>query len=113
MLRAFTGLAQAAASAIVEDTTPPSGPPTNASAYPYGGDLVGVQWTNGDTSASTQVGYNIDDLDPTSVTATVSPSLTTYETGTEDECFWSVRHIKNGQVTAWVRAPHENGCEEV
>ena len=113
MLRAFTGLAQAAAAAVEdEDTPPPDGPPTNASAYPYGGTLVGVQWTNGDPLASTQIGYNISNADPTSVTDTVGFGTTTFETGTEDECFWSVRHIRNTFVTVWVRALHQAGCEE-
>lgn len=115
LIRAFVGLGQAAGTASEDvDTTPPTGPPTNASAYTYSGSLIGVQWTNGDSLANTEIGFNSSDADPTSVTDTVGPGDTTYETATEDRCFWSVRHIRNGFVTVWVRAPHGDaeGCPE-
>jgi len=111
MIPVFFGFG--AAAGAEEDTTPPTAPPSSPSAYYYGGSSVGVQWTNGDSSASTQVGFSTSDIvDPASVTATVSPGITSYETGLGDPCYWYVRHIRNGFTTAWVQAPHEDGCTE-
>ena len=93
--------------ASTPDTTPPSGAPTSASAYTYGGTLVGVQWTNTDTNAHTELGIGADSTtDPTSVSASAAPGETTYETGTTTKCWWYVRHKRNGQASAWVYAPH-------
>lgn len=111
MISGFVGLG--AAAGVVDDTTPPSGPPLSPSAYYYSGSLVGVQWTNGDGTASTQIGFSTSDvIDPLTVTTTVSAGITNYETGATDPCYWYVRHIKNGSTTAWVQAPHEDGCVE-
>jgi hypothetical protein len=90
---------------------PPDGPPTSVSIAKYAGNLVRVQWTNGDPDSQTQVGFQGSDAstEPTTVTATTTAGATSYETGETCSCWWWVRHIENGQVTAWVQA---TGCSE-
>ena len=77
--------------------------------YSYGGGLIGLQWTNGDPLAETEVGFRLDNtrtLEPTSVLTKVSPGVTGYETGeTAGEnttCTWWIRHKRGGSTTAWV-----------
>jgi hypothetical protein len=85
----------------------PDGAPTDASAYPYGGTLVGVQWRSTDLTASTQVALT-GGAEPTSagqIVDTVAAGGENYETGTTTNGFWWVRHAKNGQFSAWVVAP--------
>lgn len=92
--------------AAEEAATGPSSDPSFASAYNYGGNLVGVQWQNGDETAYTQLGLSSDDsIEPSSVFATASPGDTNYETGTTTEEWWWVRHLKDGIAGDWVRAP--------
>lgn len=115
MLPLFVGLGAAtetAASADPEpDTSPPTGPPTNASAYVYAGDRVGVQWTNGDSTAETEIARTTAALlQPTAREFVVPATETAYQTGQTDRCYWWVRHRKNGQYTVWVIALHELGC---
>lgn len=83
--------------------TPPTGDPTNVSTYTYGGSKIGVQWTNEDGAAQTQIGNSLDTMtEPSSVFATVAPGVTSYETETTIECVWWVRHIRCGIVGSWV-----------
>ena len=95
------------------DTTPPSGPPTSPQVFEYGGaPYYGVQWTNGDSTAHTEIGNSAAALsDPAGRDAIVSPGTTSYQTSSEECQYWFVRHVKNGQYTAWVLAddPAE-GC---
>lgn len=87
----------------------PTGPPTNASTYNHGDELcplTGVQWTNGDVTAYTDIGNSASaSVDPTSVFVQVSPGVTSHETNVNDtSLFWYVRHTKNSQSTVWVLA---------
>lgn len=97
--------AAAAAGHTVGAGEGPLGAPSNASAFPYGGGLVGVQWTNGDATAVTQVALT-GGADPTAsdVVATAAAGATTYESGTTTQGFWFVRHAKNGQFSSWTVA---------
>lgn len=115
MLPGFAWLsaaAQTAASADpAPDTSAPTGPPTNASAYAYAGDRVGVQWTNGDSTAETEIARTgATTVQPTAREFIVPATETAYQTGQTDRCYWWVRHRKNGQYTVWVIALHELGC---
>lgn len=75
---------------------------------------MGVQWTNKDITAQTQIGLSVDvSTQPSSVYWTEGSGVTSYETGTETRCFWWVRHIKNAQTTSWVIALHPDGCVTV
>ena len=85
----------------------PTGPPTDVSIFKHTGDLVGVQWSNGDTLSFTQIGFGALGT-PETVTATVNPFVTSYETEEECSCSWYVRHIRNSQTSAWVIA---TGCD--
>jgi hypothetical protein len=85
----------------------PTGPPKIVEMYTYGGGLIGIQWTNGDSAASTQIG--LDETAPfgddvNHFPPTQAPGVTTFETGTSITEGWFARHIRNGQVTAWVEA---------
>ena len=88
----------------------PDGDPTSVSLYYYGGSNIGVQWVNGDSEAYTDVGSSgSSGSEPASVTATVDPGETQYETGTSGTIgfvvsgtYWWVRHRKNGQTGDWV-----------
>lgn len=85
---------------------PPAGLPTNASTYTYGGGLVGVQWTNGDTSAYTGVGRSgSSTVPPSAETYIASPGATSLETGESLDEHWWIRHYKNSQYGDWVYAP--------
>ena len=114
MLPVFVGLGAAVGTTASEetpDTTPPSGPPTNASAYTYGGSLIGVQWTNGDSTAETEIARTTAALiEPTSRDYIVPPTETAFQTGETERCYWWVRHRKNSQYSTWVLALHELGC---
>ena len=85
----------------------PTGPPTNVSTYNVGDEefpFDGIQWTNGDVTAQTAVGFSTSaGTDPTSNFATRSPGDTSYETGScTSPRYWWVRHQKNAQFSAWV-----------
>jgi len=86
----------------VDPGDPPSGPPTSGLEYTYGGSLVGLSWANGDVLANTQIGYAASG-EPSSVTTSVAPGTTTYETGGSTSGGWWVRHIRNGQTSAWAQ----------
>lgn len=98
--------------ALVPDTTPATGAPTDTTAYIYGGQYAGVQWTNGDVSAETEVGIGIGPLlEPSGRFAIAPAGETSINTGSLTRCYWFVRHRKNGQYTAWVHAPQGAGCD--
>ena len=104
MLGAAAGTAAAA-----ESPSGPSGPPTNASTYNHGDEstpLTGIQWTNGDATATTGYGFSSSQsTDPTSNFGSVSPGVTSVETGNNtSDRYWFVRHQKNGQNSVWVFA---------
>ena len=84
----------------------PSGSPTEAIEYLYGGDFIGLQWANADLSADTQIGYRDGGGEPLSVTALVAQGGTIYETNGTVSTGWWVRHFKNAQsianATGWV-----------
>ncbi len=85
----------------------PTGPPTNVSTYNAGdeGDpRTGVQWTNGDVTAQTQTGFSTDSgTDPTGPWLASAPGVTSQDTtDSTTGRWWWARHVKNGQVTAWV-----------
>lgn len=90
----------------VEEAGPPppgpGAPPTNGLEYTYGGNKIGLSWTNGDPAAQTQIGY-AGSGEPTGVTDTVAAGATTYETGGMVSDGWWVRHLRNGQTSAWAR----------
>lgn len=89
-----------------EPGDPPAGLPTNVSTYTYGGDRTGVQWTNGDTDAYTEVGRSASaGVEPVSGSYIASPGATNLETGETATEHWWVRHYKNSQDGAWVYAP--------
>ena len=84
----------------------PTGPPTNASMF-KNGEQMAIQWSNGDATAQSQIGTNPSaSADPTSVTYTVAPGVTSVDVADCDilnpSCYWYVRHIKNAQTTDWV-----------
>ena len=87
----------------------PTGPPTNASTYNAGDEgspSTGIQWTNGDATATTAYGFSSSQsVDPTSNFGSVAAGITSVETGDSTEGrFWYVRHQKNEQSTVWVLA---------
>lgn len=99
----------AAAGEATGGGSPPSGPPTNASVYNAGSEDTpedGVQWTNGDATASTAIGHSTSNtVEPTSNFFVASPGVTSYETGTAVASRrWWVKHIKNAQSSVWVLA---------
>lgn len=105
----------AAAAAMSPQVIPgvgPQGAPTNVTVYFYAGSKVGVQWTNGDEDAQTQLART-GGAEPTSADATVGPGQVSYETGSTEEFFWWVRHIRNGQTGSWVLATVPDTEEEV
>ena len=92
----------------------PSAAPSMGSLYRYDGTKIGVQWTNGDATASTRVYYTDststcpstfpDDVEPSKGTA--SPGATTLETGDEDtieQCSYWIVHIKNSIFSDFVQ----------
>lgn len=80
----------------------PTGPPTNGLEYIYGGNKIGLQWTNGDSAAFTEIGRSSSG-EPSSAQDSVAPGVTTYETGTTTSDEWWVRHARNGQFSAWAK----------
>jgi hypothetical protein len=106
MLAPAAMLGAAAGAAEVDPGDPPSGPPTDVSTYNSGDEEnpeTGIQWTNGDATANTQIGQSTSaSVDPTSVYASVAPGVTSYETGIASSNYWYARHAKNGQFSAWV-----------
>lgn len=89
----------------------PSADPSSASLSYYSGSLLRLTWTNGDATASTQIGWGTSSDEPASVTATSSPGITQYNTGvsgtisaTSIATYPWVRHVKNSQYSDWVRS---------
>lgn len=83
--------------------------PSNVSLFYYTGTFIGVQWTNGDVTASTEIGIGDGiEAEPTAVFDTVGPGVSTYETGmtgtigSPPGIRWWVRHVKGGHQTPWV-----------
>ena len=99
----------------------PTGPPVSPTMYSYSGGFIGIQWTNGDSSAETEVAFvddntrTIEPSSPSEIQTKVSPGVTGWESEqSADTCTWYVRHKKGGQTTAWVIAtlgPFE--CDEL
>ena len=89
----------------------PSGPPTNASTFETTGPATGIQWTNGDSSATTGFGKsNSASVDPTSQFGSVSAGTTSVDTGDSVlNKFWYVRHQKDSIDTVWVLAGESFG----
>jgi len=89
---------------------PPDGPPTSATEQIINeetGETV-LQWTNGDATATTQIGRAASGYptEPTSIWDSVLPGLTSYEVdgayfGTYYGQWW-VRHTRGGTPSAWV-----------
>lgn len=98
----------AACAAGVGATGPPSGSPSGGVTSLWGGDKISLDWTNGDSTASTQI-YFKDDASgcPSGSPAdeeyinTVSPGVSTYDTSKTSACNFFLRHVKNGQYSAW------------
>lgn len=86
----------------------PDAAPSNPTEFCYSGDNVGLGWTNGDSDAGTQI------LQDGSLIATVSPGVSTYETGLRDSAFqassWSARHILNRQTSAAITFDNTHSC---
>lgn len=79
----------------------PTGPPTGGAEFVYAGNKIGLQWTNGDPLAFTEIGQS--ESEPTVALYQVGPGETTYETGTTTSNEWWVRHLRNGQRSAWAK----------
>lgn len=83
----------------------PSASPSSVSVYPYGETpLYGVQWTNGDSTASTDIGFSSTAGGAVSLFARVGPGVASYETADPTPVYWWARHFKNGTGTSWVAA---------
>lgn len=98
-------LFKASSAAVV---APPTGPPTSVYAYTYAGTLLGVGWTNGDVTASTEVSSSTT-LGGTKTVVYTSPAgATEYETGNTSAPtpFWWVRHVKAAQYSAYAGGVH-------
>jgi hypothetical protein len=106
MLPVVVGLGAAVVSA---GGSGPAAPPSNVTTFLYAGSLIGVQWANGDASAETEIAYAATesggqpDGDPLSF-GTVGAGETAYETGQAATQYYWVRHVRNGQYSAWVIA---------
>lgn len=96
----------------------PIAPPSNVSLFYYNGTFIGVQWTNGDVTASTEIGIGDGiEAEPTAVFDTVGPGVSTYETETtgvithhgQPGIRWWVRHVKGRHRTPWV--PSSNAVQ--
>lgn len=102
------GMVLAAGTAAASGSpTGPDGPPTNVSTYNEGDEefpRTGVQWTNGDVLAITQVGFSTSPVvDPTSVWTNVAAGETNIDTGDNTAGrYWWARHNRGGQNTVWV-----------
>jgi hypothetical protein len=102
---AFGGIAAGA------DELPPEGPsgsPSGGVTSLWAGDQIFLDWINGDSSASTQI-YFKDDAGgcPTGgpedeeFIATKTPGATSHGTSKTSACNFFLRHVKNGQYSAW------------
>ncbi len=101
------------AAADTGGTGSPSGPPTNGSTYYISGSFVGVQWTNGDATASTQVWFRdtVTNGCPSAVPddltylGSASPGQTTFEPLPKktDTCTYYIRHGKNAAFSAFLQ----------
>ena len=92
----------------------PSAAPSNGSLFRHNGNFIGVQWTNGDATASTRIYYTDtvtlcpttfpDDVEPSKGTA--SPGATTFDTDDIDDieqCSYYIVHIKDGIFSDFVQ----------
>lgn len=104
------GMLAAAGQAFISAV--PTGKPSNGSLYRYGGDRIGVQWTNGDPSSSTEIRYKdtvagcpaLPIESNTTFKGIVGPGVTTFETGDPDsgeQCSYFIAHKKGGVYSAW------------
>lgn len=105
------------ASGFTPGTTPPSAAPTDPVLVVFGGtgDLFGISWTNGDSTAETEIGYYEDPTgvtEPTTYIDKVAPGLTTWNsTNFSYACYYWIRHRKGGSVSAWVQVqPQFDDC---
>jgi len=114
-----SGLFMAAGQADLDLTEGPDAAPSSVSAYTYGGHKIGVQWMVGDENAETQVARTDsanDDPGTADVEFTAPPGATSWESGHDANqsvfrCTWWVRHVRNGQFSAWSPAGiHVDGC---
>lgn len=113
-MNAQAGMMAAAANEALGGGSPPvgpTGPPTNASTFETTGPATGIQWTNGDVTATTGFGKsNSNSVDPTSQFGSVSAGTSSVDTGDSVlNKFWYVRHQKNGIDTVWVLAGESFG----
>lgn len=83
-------------SAVDEFGDPPSGPPSNVGTYLYGGK-IGIDWTNADPLAQTEV--SIDGGATTA--ATVAPKANSWDSGETSGVDAACRHLRNGQYSSW------------
>ena len=95
----------------VAGVTPPTADPSGASLSYYAGTFLRLSWTNGDATAGTEYGWGTSTVEPASAEYTVSPGLTSVETGVEGTIRTTsiatypwVRHVKNSQYSDWIRS---------
>jgi len=90
----------------------PSGAPSNGSLYRHSGDKVGVQWSNGDVTANTEIRFfdqaggcpPLPIEDNTALRWTVGSGVTQHEFFIEDTdplCSYWLAHKKGGVYSAW------------
>ena len=95
------------------DSDPPDGPPTNLSAYTWGGSSVGLQWASGDALASTECwGSATLGASPDGAREAVTgPGVTSVDMAVAGGSFsfWFVRHRRNGQFSSWVTVSDPGG----
>lgn len=95
-----------AAPAGVDAGTPSTpDPPTNVRSSYYAGSKISLSWTNADSTSSTDIGFSAGGGDPSSVFDNIPARSTYYETDSETEQYWFVRHnAGKGGTSAWVAA---------
>ena len=114
MALAIAAMAGAAADGAILGGTGPSAAPSNGSLFRHSGTKIGVQWTNGDPTASTRIYFTAtdtacpstfpDDVEP--LKGTASPGATIFDTDDSDsgeQCSYYIVHIKDGIFSAFVQ----------
>ena len=114
MALAIAAMAGAAANTAAAAPTTPTGAPSNGSLFRHSGTKIGVQWTNGDVTSSTEVRYKQTENPPgcpslpiednTTLIGAASPGATTFNTTDEDsieQCSYFIAHKKGGVYSAW------------
>ncbi len=89
----------------------PDAAPTDVSWFFHDGDKIGVQWANGDPTAATQI-YFRDEVsgcpsvlpDDLTFIGTAPAGATSFDTTGTISCSHFIRHVKNGQFSAFVQA---------